>query len=68
MNRITLALLTITVFAFQACDTRAQVSEFRLDNGLRVVVNEVPEAKDVGVEAIYEVGFRSWKLNRHDSN
>ena len=57
MNKILFSLIAITALVFQNSATLAQVSEFQLDNGIRVVVTEVPEAEDVGVEAIYDVGF-----------
>ena len=41
-----------------------QAQRFRLDNGLTLIVLEVPEAPAVSVQALYRVGARNEEVGR----
>ena len=55
--RILCAAAIAAVLLANSQNTSAQIAEFDLENGIHLIVNPVSEAKDVGVETIYQVGF-----------
>ncbi len=57
------ALLTSVVSPVGAFDL-ADAQRFRLDNGLTLIVLEVPEAPAVSVQALYRVGARNEEVGR----